>query len=297
MATYTLASADIRINDNTRFRAWVQFVSDSLTSIGWAKTADSGQIDPATVTAPGGASTAQGYEIRTSPSETGLTQNYFKIEYGSGQLGAYCKALWLTIGTGSDGAGTITGIFFARKQVSSATAYSGGSVTPGDDWVSGGTGVFRIIATQDGASTTTDYGFALVVQRAHDRSGTNSDHGWFVSWGGTDTSTRPAYEFWPTGANGVAVQQDGLSSVRGTRIVGDSTYTPAWPVLHVHPVYGPVVSKNMLAVPSNLVTHQAAVTIGGVPYIVAWGGTSYSGTAGWGWTVPSPYLTLLVRND
>jgi len=91
------------------FRAWCQVIHDLLVAGGWIQTSDTGQIDLATVLTPSGANQSRGYEVwRSNDSGGGLSEIYIKLEYGSGAVAGY-PGIWVTIGWGSDGAGTITG--------------------------------------------------------------------------------------------------------------------------------------------------------------------------------------------
>jgi hypothetical protein len=122
MATKT-DNTIIAANDtDAHFRAWAQFIHDvfNLTSC-WVNTTDSGQINLTTVTKPAGASTSQGYEIWKMNDTLQSTKPVFlKIEYGSGAA-ANTPGIWMTIGTGSDGSGSITGTLFARTQIAAAS--------------------------------------------------------------------------------------------------------------------------------------------------------------------------------
>lgn len=123
---HTAANAALPfINDtDANFRAWVQFISDNLQTAGFIKTADTGQVDTATVTRPLAVSTYQGYEIRRMDDALQASVPVFiKIEYGSLNNAATNPAIRLTIGTGSNGSGTITGSIF------SATVFCGGNNT------------------------------------------------------------------------------------------------------------------------------------------------------------------------
>lgn len=85
-------------------------------------TADTGQINWVTVTKPVVTSTAAGYEIYKFTDSIGTL--YFKIEYGTGGTTTSSFGMWITIGTGSNGAGTITGILSTRVQTSGAAIVS-----------------------------------------------------------------------------------------------------------------------------------------------------------------------------
>lgn len=114
MSTYSQTRAVGNVANDAGFRVWGKFLSDSFESGGWLKTADTGQVDWTTVARPA-INTAAGYEIRKSPTQSGYTDFYLKIEYGSGSNVAY-PAIWFTVGTGSDGAGTLTGTVSTRYQ-------------------------------------------------------------------------------------------------------------------------------------------------------------------------------------
>lgn len=108
------------------FRLWGKAVSDQLTAMGYVKTSDTGQINWTTVTAPSLANTSQGYEIRVS-NDAGGGRNvfYLKIEYGSASI-AGTPSIWVTIGFGTDGAGTITAPgganILTRRQINSGSS-------------------------------------------------------------------------------------------------------------------------------------------------------------------------------
>jgi hypothetical protein len=90
------------------YQAWATWVSGILTARGWDKTADTGQIDTATVSTPGAVDAEAGYEIRTSPT-SGHTTFYIKVWYRTGYT-ATVPCISLEVGTGSDGAGALTGV-------------------------------------------------------------------------------------------------------------------------------------------------------------------------------------------
>ncbi len=121
MAASTASLAPINDTD-ANFRLWGKAISDALLAGGMVKTADTGQIDWATVTRPTVINTAQGYEIwRSNDGGSGLNNFYFKIEYGAGAA-VNTPATWLTVGWGSNGSGTITGNASTRTLVASTAS-------------------------------------------------------------------------------------------------------------------------------------------------------------------------------
>jgi hypothetical protein len=90
------------------FQQWGKTISDHLKAIGLTQTADSGQINWATVAVPG-ANTVAGYEMYAMADTLDATAPIrIKIEYGIGASVARPNT-WVSIGTATDGAGNITG--------------------------------------------------------------------------------------------------------------------------------------------------------------------------------------------
>lgn len=106
-------------SSDAAFRTWGLEFNTKLSFVGMVQTADTGQINWSTVTRAAISSVA-GYEIWKLSSGN----LYFKIEYGSGTA-TTIPAFWITVGTGSNGSGTLTGQTSTRAemgQVSTAIA-------------------------------------------------------------------------------------------------------------------------------------------------------------------------------
>jgi hypothetical protein len=94
---------------DAKFRAWGSANSTALASAGLVQTADTGQINWTTVTKPGVASTKAGYEIwKFNDSLAGSKPVFIKFEYGTNG-GTSSGGVWVSVGTGSNGSGTLTG--------------------------------------------------------------------------------------------------------------------------------------------------------------------------------------------
>lgn len=90
------------------FRAWGSAISTNLATVGLVQTADTGQINWTTVTRSGAG--VDGYEIwRFSDALQATAPVFIKIGYGNGNL-ASVPAVYVQIGTGSDGSGGLTGV-------------------------------------------------------------------------------------------------------------------------------------------------------------------------------------------
>ena len=286
MAAYTLAYANCNIDDDVRFRAWVDFISDNLTTMGWAKTADTGQIDTTTVAKPTAGSTAMGYEIRLS--NDAFDNVYIKLEYGSG-FNAYSKGLWVTLGTGSDGAGAITGEFFARYHFTSITG-NGGGTKPGDDFLSGDAGNIRLFCTDDANAL---YSLGLSITRSHNHAGTDDDETlWVMFWGYSTTTRR--WCLGPKGGISTTLGLAGISSIRFSDAVGSGGSNPVYPVQEVNPGVGYVTSKHFKTGWDSLFTHQASYTIDSVVYRAVAGNTTSANM--WSTTAPAA-MCLLMRYE
>lgn len=100
------------------FRAWAKFIHDALLAGGWVQTADTGQINLTTVSRPLAANTMQGYEVwRMNDTLQSTSPVFLKISYGSGNGATNEPGVDLSLGTGSDGSGTVTGLFLTTMRV------------------------------------------------------------------------------------------------------------------------------------------------------------------------------------
>lgn len=108
------------------FRAWGSELSGQLTGVGTTsgcltQTADTGQINWVTVNRPG-TNTAAGYEIWQLTDALGVSAPvYLKVEYGTGGT-TTTATVWITVGQGSNGSGTLTGNLSTRVPTSVAAA-------------------------------------------------------------------------------------------------------------------------------------------------------------------------------
>ncbi len=97
---------------DAKFRTWGLAISSALTASGLTQTADTGQINWTTVLRPTAAITKAGYEVwRFNDSLQATRPIFLKIEYGSNNhASGQNPGLWLTVGTATDGAGTVSGM-------------------------------------------------------------------------------------------------------------------------------------------------------------------------------------------
>ena len=169
LATFSLAMTNAT---DAQFRAWGKAISDSLQAVGIVKTADSGQINWATVAAPTAINTQMGYEIyRFNDTLQSAAPVFIKLAFGSGANSSN-PTLWISVGTGSNGSGTITGEILPEQQ-----NYASSSATATTHYVSGSSNSF-VIAIQ---GTSSSYHIVLTVERTHDSSGSDTSNGVMVN--------------------------------------------------------------------------------------------------------------------
>ncbi len=117
MATAYNPSLIVDTSSASSFRAWAQWVEDVLVNIGgWVVTNDTGQTLPSALPPATQVQQHKGFRIyRMNDTLQATAPVFMRIDYGSGNwtpsvVGPpWPCAVWLTIGTGSTGTGTITG--------------------------------------------------------------------------------------------------------------------------------------------------------------------------------------------
>lgn len=126
MTTHSWSSPALNwLDDNTG--AQFRELSEAFALVGLVKTADTGQVNWGTLTwVPTAGQQVAGYEIwRFNDALQATKPLFLKIEYGSNPHTGSTAAndsvgMWITVGTGSSGAGAITGELSSRK------AFAGG---------------------------------------------------------------------------------------------------------------------------------------------------------------------------
>lgn len=157
-------------NSDGDFQTWIQGIQAQLAAAGTVvKTSDTGQINSATVTRAG-TSTAAGYEIyKFQDSMQASFPVFFKIEYGQGAV-ADRPSLWITVGTGSNGSGTISTQVGTRKQIFPAVSKTAGATLT--SYCCGRPDGIGLYTHYDPATNTFAYGF--FIERSKDGSGNNT---------------------------------------------------------------------------------------------------------------------------
>ncbi len=168
---------------DAEFRAWGSAIASALAAIGLVQTADTGQINWSTVLKPSGSSTAQGYEIwRFNDALQGTAPVFIKVEYGSSSAAALAAGVWLTVGTGTNGAGTLTGTISTRTANSEAGSGTTAAVYASPWYACGDTSSATFASTSShSAGVNWVFTFCFTVERSRDADGTPNGDGVMIS--------------------------------------------------------------------------------------------------------------------
>lgn len=188
MSVYRDTSTSRALTTAELFRKWAATISKGLKEVGLLKTEDTGQINLETVELPA-VSTFAGFEIwRFNDSNQSNDPIFFKIEYGLGTTTSR-PALRMTMGTGSNGSGTLlnaSGVFLG------AVANTPAGTPELHICHVDGALVFLESPIENGTSTTS---YLLLIERLRDKTGavvtSGANMGWQVaSSAGAPISTR-----------------------------------------------------------------------------------------------------------
>lgn len=289
MSVYSQSFVCQQINTDAGFRSWGKFISDSLESGGIVKHTDTGQIDWTTVGKPtAGTNIIMGYEIRkTTDAKTTV---YIKIEYGSG-YNANCPGWKITVGTGTNGSGTLTG---AGTTIAPYTAMGAAAGRSQMTVVSVTTSRFLVACFEPGEESP-NYSGGLAFQRTCDADGTDNSTGYgVVAWSYSGYVVHQYAEF--TGGYGTYLS-DGLQILRVARSIrasqGTSVVLPAfWSGINSMPIM-----RDFLVVPNQMGGHLGQVsTINHMGsnrnYMCVYGPLTNANC--WGYTTPETF-SMLVR--
>lgn len=169
----TTTARDVSTGD-AAFQAWVTMIHNAITGVGLVDTADTGAINPATVTAPAGGSFAGFIMYRFPTADSGQSADpiYMKVEYGRSTTTSR-GTLRFSFGTGTDGAGTLANAS-STNVVTNATP----SGTP-ELHVCYVNGSFIL---WESAAQTNFQAIGVMVERARDASGNVITSGLGKAW-------------------------------------------------------------------------------------------------------------------
>lgn len=191
----TIASTDTLFahNVDTDFRAWGAEWSAGLLAVGLTHTADTGQINWTTVTIPGSGSA--GYETwRFNDTLQATKPIFIRFDYG-GAVGT--PQIWAQIGTGTDGAGNLTGAVSTPLAPINPGSAIFSNLAPYSNYFcyNATVGAFTV-AWKLGANGPFSPGFGLcAIGRSCDSTGAPTSSGATIYTGGTNPATAQSISF------------------------------------------------------------------------------------------------------
>lgn len=153
-----------------RFMSWAQAISSAFSTLGWTQTADTGQVNwGAIASVP---SSTYVYEVwKANDALASSMPIYVKIEYG---FSSTVPQIRVTVGTSSNGSGTITGQVISSAPWLVTNSPSNGGATTYPCYFSGHAGEFRMLMWSNYSPGNLDRGTLLVIERSKDQTGADS---------------------------------------------------------------------------------------------------------------------------
>ena len=169
--TLSTWTSTVNVTTDALWRTEMQAISTAILAVGLVQTADTGQINFATAVRSGVINTAVGYQIFTfNDTYQGSYPCYIKVEYGSGGVATTSCSLWITVGTGTNGAGVINPISTSRYQIQCSAATAGTFISG----VSGSTSRLTLGWCTNGGTTVANW---FTVERIQNSAGADTTTG------------------------------------------------------------------------------------------------------------------------
>jgi hypothetical protein len=183
-------------NSDSGIRSWAGRVEAMLTAAGWVRTSDTGQTNASALTGVA-INTVSGYQVwRMNDSFQATVPVYVRFNFGS-SAGVNTAFLQCIIGTGSDGAGNITGELLTTTNPAIG---SGGSNIA----TFYGSGANNRIAMFFG-DVTVPHQWVISIERSKDSTGADTSDGLMVLYeqtaGSSFTANFRTFRYLQFGAN------------------------------------------------------------------------------------------------
>ena len=196
-------STRVRHDSDVLFREWGSEFAGKLAAVGLTQTADTGQINWLTVVRAGTNANA-GYEIwRFNDTAHATAPIFMRIDYGTGAT-TDTPRIQVTVGTGSSGAGVITGTAISVAQTITPAFSPATSDTARQSFMcyaAGTTGFFGFL-WKENYSANNDVMF--LVARTVDSAGAATVTGAIAVWGGAGASQLVATQAFRYAATAIA---------------------------------------------------------------------------------------------
>lgn len=156
-------------NNDSDFQAWASGISAALNAL-LTKTADTGQTSAAALAAasrPAASNAVAGYEIfRLNDAYQATYPIFIKVEYGEANTLTW-PGLYVTVGTGTNGAGAVTGILQGRIIVGGGSTGAAGTMY--ESCAGAGDGYFWLA---QGCVAVSNFNSWLMIERFRNADGT-----------------------------------------------------------------------------------------------------------------------------
>lgn len=165
---------------DAEFRTWVAGVIEGVTAVGMVQTADTGQINTTTVVKPA-ANTMAGYSIhRLFDTLQATAPVFMKVEYGSAPGSAASPSMFITYGSGTDGAGTLTGRVSNRVQAYASSSLTATTGVKNNYFFSNGSSFSMMLGTEFNVANSLFLVAFTCVERTLNQDGTPNNYGFYV---------------------------------------------------------------------------------------------------------------------
>jgi len=279
-------------SSNALFRSWGSDISSKLSLMGQVQTGDSGQINWTTVSAPTGANNYPGYEVwRFNDSLQATKPVYYRLDYGAGGA-TNTPSVRLSVGTGSNGSGTVTGQLATVLTSQLAT----NSTTYFPCYYSGDTNRVGVAQFNSGSLQVNH---AFYIERSKDTIG--ADDGIAILLHGFSAQSSRFIQYIPhTGAIPASLSSSNILVPKGTTIGSgnvNSAYAQLYPNPHiVSGLYKAYGITHMGAFANDMLTGQTGQgIIYGVRRTYLYLGSIGSGGAFGKTTTPAVTLAMLYE--
>lgn len=238
-----MTSQQFLVFDNStlaNFKSWAQPISTFFATTGWTQTADTGQVNWSSI-ASVPASGAFVYEV-WKPGDA-LTAFYVKMQYGTGSASPAGPRWRWQLGTGTDGAGNLTGFVVPSAstffEIGNSTGVGQGSTTFECNF-SGASERISLMLWRNGTGSSVAPAQMMSVERTKDTSGVNTSEGvTAVSCGPTSTPTGiQAQQTIAFGLGAAPVTASRVYIALGNGQNASSAFNNNIPVSPVFPEYG-----------------------------------------------------------
>lgn len=164
--------------DDTNCRNNATFIQTVLvTTGGWVYVSQTGDADPTTLTHTASTNTKVGFRVyRMADTLQSTNPVYMRVDWGSGATSSNF-AFWITLGTGTDGSGNITGSVLAATQIVNASQLS--SQTSNSY---GSADTNRASIAMFIQNSNSGYPLVFTIERTKDSNGSDTGDGLLLAW-------------------------------------------------------------------------------------------------------------------